>query len=199
MNKGKIVRQTGNISWDKLDVFPVNRIYWTEKTDISAEARICYDAAFLYVQLSANEKHIRVEESGPLGLPCEDSCLEFFLSPEPNDKRYLNFEINPNGCIYSGIATSINDLLRLIPENQNLFHPQIKQTSNGWRASFQIPFSYIKMFFPNFEAVSGKRVLANFYKCGDKTVTPHFLSWNELSSPVPDFHRRCDFGELYFE
>ena len=199
MNKGTIKIQTGAINWDSLDTFPINRLYWSEKTDITAEAKICYDTSFLYVQLSARETHIRAEESGPLGLPCEDSCLEFFLSPEPEDKRYLNFEINPNGCIYSGIATSIDNLLRLVPENQNLFHPQTERTKNGWTATLQIPFSYLRMFFPNFEATPGKRVLANFYKCGDKTVLPHFLSWNELTSPVPNFHRPCDFGELYFE
>ena len=199
MNKGKIVRQADTIHWDTLERFPVNRLYWTRETDISAEARICYDSTALYVQLSAVEKHIRAEESGPLGLPCEDSCLEFFLAPELDDKRYLNFEINPNGCIYSGIATSIKDLLRLIPENQDLFHPRTERTQTGWMATFQIPFSYLKMFFPDFEAIPGKRVLANFYKCGDKTDTPHFLSWNELTSSVPDFHRLCDFGILYFE
>ena len=39
-------------------------------------------------------------------------------------------------------------------------------------------------------------VRANFYKCGDKTAHPHFLSWNPVVSSKPDFHRPECFGEL---
>ena len=37
---------------------------------------------------------------------------------------------------------------------------------------------------------------ANFYKCGDETSHPHWLSW----SPVKElnFHAPDDFGELKF-
>ena len=35
-----------------------------------------------------------------------------------------------------------------------------------------------------------------FYKCGDKTAHPHFLSWNPVGTPAPDFHRPDFFGEL---
>ena len=41
------------------------------------------------------------------------------------------------------------------------------------------------------------RIRANFYKCGDKTAHPHFLSWSPVSTEKPDFHRPEFFGELY--
>ena len=41
-----------------------------------------------------------------------------------------------------------------------------------------------------------KAVRGNFYKCGDKTAHPHFVSWNPVGTPSPDFHRPEFFGEL---
>ena len=41
-----------------------------------------------------------------------------------------------------------------------------------------------------------EKLRATFYKCGDKTAHPHFLSWNPVGTPAPDFHRPDFFGEL---
>jgi len=43
-----------------------------------------------------------------------------------------------------------------------------------------------------------EKILANFHKCADDTNAPHFLSWNPIDTPAPDFHRPEFFGELYF-
>lgn len=40
---------------------------------------------------------------------------------------------------------------------------------------------------------------ANFYKCGDKLQTPHFLSWNPINLEKPNFHCPEFFGTLNFE
>ena len=39
----------------------------------------------------------------------------------------------------------------------------------------------------------------NFYKCGDMLSKPHFLSWNPIDTPSPDFHVPASFGLLTFE
>jgi hypothetical protein len=39
---------------------------------------------------------------------------------------------------------------------------------------------------------------ANFYKCGDGTSVPHYLSWNQVITETPDFHRPEFFGEISF-
>ena len=41
-------------------------------------------------------------------------------------------------------------------------------------------------------------IRANFYKCADRTAHPHFLAWNRVDAPAPDFHRPDFFGELIF-
>lgn len=199
MKTANIIQRPAPLDWDVLESLPITQLYWSEPVDIFAKAKICYDNTAIYIQLSAKEKHIRAEHTGALGMPCEDSCLEFFFAPDEKDRRYLNFEFNPNACMYLGIGSSIRDLVRILPEDTTLFQPCVEQTQEGWKITFLIPVSFIRFFFPDFTASPGRRVRGNFYKCGDKTEVPHFLSWSELSSPVPDFHRSCDFGELYFE
>ena len=41
-----------------------------------------------------------------------------------------------------------------------------------------------------------EKLLGNFYKCGDATLLPHYLSWSQIDTEQPDFHRPEFFGEL---
>lgn len=43
-----------------------------------------------------------------------------------------------------------------------------------------------------------KNIRANCFKCGDFTVQPHYMMWNETTSETPDFHRPQDFGRMIF-
>lgn len=194
-----IPKKPAVLDWAQIPSVNIDHLLWTPEVEISASAQICYDEEALYLRLSAKEAHIRAENTGLLDQPCEDSCLEFFFSPCAGDTRYFNVEFNPNCCNYLGIGTGIGDLVRLIPEQSNLLAPKAAQTADGWEITYQIPYSFIRGFFPDFHAESGKTMRANFYKCGDLTVQPHYLSWNMVTSETPAFHRTCDFGELTFE
>ena len=99
MNTHIISKAPADPDWSSIPSLPIDQLLWTESTDITAQAQICYDSDALHVRLSAQEAHIRAEHTGVLGMPCEDSCLEFFFSPICGDTRYLNFEFNPNGCV----------------------------------------------------------------------------------------------------
>ena len=48
-------------------------------------------------------------------------------------------------------------------------------------------------------SLDGRDMRANFYKCGDKLTTPHFLSWNKIDLPSPCFHCPPFFGQIHFE
>ena len=187
------------LDWAKIPAVSIDTPCQTPAVDISATAQICYDLEALYVRLAAKEANIRAEYTGLLDAPCEDSCLEFFFSPMEGDPRYFNIEFNPNCCMYLGIGSSIQDLVRLIPEEGNPFSPKASRTSDGWEISYRIPFSFIRRFFPDFSPASGKTIRANFYKCGDLTAVEHYFSWNAITGDVLSFHRPCDFGLLTFE
>jgi len=39
----------------------------------------------------------------------------------------------------------------------------------------------------------------NFYKCASAASQPHFLSWNPIDTPAPDFNRPEFFGNLILQ
>lgn len=198
MRTHTISRKPEILDWSRLPVLPIDNLCWTPEIDITAQAQICYDADALYLHLSAREAAVRAEHTGPLGMPCEDSCLEFFFSPIPGDDRYLNFEFNPNGCLYLGIGSGIRNLVRLLPDSGNPFQAEPRRTDDGWEITYRIPTEFVRRFFPDYTPVSGGTIRANFYKCGDLTPQEHYLSWNPMRCDTPAFHRPCDFGLLTF-
>jgi len=193
-----IIPKPANLDWSKIPAIKMENTHHEGFVDISATGQVCYDDEALYIRLTAREKEIRAVYNDLLGAPCEDSCLEFFFSPMEDDIRYFNVELNPNCCMYLGIGSSIRDLVRLIPEGENPFSPRATYTKDGWEIEYSIPYTFIRRFFPKFEAVAGKTIRGNFYKCGDLTVKEHFFSWSPVTGEVLSFHRPCDFGYLTF-
>ena len=185
-------------NWDNVPALDIDWHYKTEPCGISAQAQICYDERALYVRLSAVEKYIRAEHKGPLGEICEDSCLEFFFSPINGDLRYFNVEFNPNGAVYLGFASNVHNLQRLIPEEPSIIPTPIV-TDVGWEVSYQVPFTFIRQFFPNFTPFSGYEMRGNFYKCSELSEQPHFLCWCPVPSQPCAFHTPEYFGKLIFE
>ena len=183
-------------NWSAIPVLPIDVQLWGTQTDINAQAQLCYDSEALHIKLQAKETHIRAEENGPLGAPCRDSCLEFFFSPMENDSRYFNIEFCPTGCYYLGFGSDRYNLMRLIPEGK-LFDPQIIRTETGWEITYSVPFAFIRHFFPEFKAEAGTVIRANFYKCGDLTAKKHYLCWNPITDPVPNYHLPAYFAPLY--
>jgi len=198
MREYTIVKKGAALNWQQVPALEIDNLLWTEKSDIQAKAQLCYDEKAIYVHLSAVEENIRAEHTSVTGMPCEDSCLEFFFSPYEGDERYFNIEYNPNCCMYLGMGTNVETLVRLLPEVEP-FHPEARRTEDGWEIFYTIPLSFINMFFPDFRLESGRKMRANCFKCGDLTVNPHFFSWNPVTSETPAFHRPCDFGLMHFE
>ncbi len=59
--------------------------------------------------------------------------------------------------------------------------------------------SWTGALFPGYALAPGTVIRANCYKCGDLTEKEHYLSWNPVDHPTPDFHRSCDFGAMILE
>ena len=182
--------------WSAIPSVDILEKYLDTPENVSATAKLAYDDEGFIVKLHTKEFEHRCVENGPFGVPCEDCCLEFFFSPFEEDKRYFNIEFNSNGCMYLGIATSIDDLIRLVPEEENIFKPVIEKGENEWGIEYKIPTSFIKRFFPDFEIYEGKKIRANFFKCADMTNPAHYLSWSKVDESHFTFHQRENFGLL---
>ena len=197
MREYTIIRKPEPMNWDAVPVAAMDCQPWrTPVENIAAEARLCYDENYIYVFLKAKEENIRAEETGPLGSPCEDSCLEFFFSPIEGDQRYFNIEFNPVSCMYLGFGADRYKSVRLLPED--VFKPEVRYTEDGWQITYAIPVEFVQRFAPDFRAEPGKTIRGNFYKCGDLTPKRHYLVWNRIGTEAPDYHRPEYFGLLRF-
>ncbi|MHA4808430.1 carbohydrate-binding family 9-like protein [Flavitalea flava] len=68
--------------------------------------------------------------------------------------------------------------------------------SIDWSLTLKIPLQVFK--YDKINALTGTKARANFYKCGDECIAPHYLTWNNILAPEPNFHQPGDFGELSF-
>lgn len=128
----------------------------------------------------------------------QDSCVEFFVA---YNGGYRNFEFNALGVCLAGFGEGRHDRIRLDVIQMSsiqryasiLSAEQVSSESpTGWNLLVTLPLDLI--------LEEGKQSFrANFYKCGDHTPKPHYLSWQPISTASPDFHRPEYFGELILQ
>ena len=197
MRSYTIVKKPEQFDWSKVPVAPIDNYLWLDKAPIECTAQVCYDDAALYVRMTAKEQNIRAEETGVQGMPCLDSCLEFFFRPFADSMRYINIELNPNCCMWLGYRNEENKLIR-IEEPSTILNAKAERTADGWEVTYQVPEALIAKYFDGFKFESGKKMPANFYKCGDLTVQKHYIAWNKIEQDEPAFHVPEWFGDVSF-
>lgn len=185
--------------WQSVPVINIDTPYGDKPEDIFAYGQVAYTDQAILVHLRAVEKNIRSEENDVLGMPCRDSCLEFFFCPNSEELRYFNIEFNPVGCMFLGFGSSPKNLTRLVIDPKELFDLNINKTEDGWEVFYRIPCEFINRFFPDFKLESGKKIKANLYKCGDLCVKEHYLCWCPVVKQVSAFHNPSLFGLMTFE
>jgi hypothetical protein len=184
------------IDWSAAEPAAIDEYQWLPEVPVKAIAQVCYDENGFYARLTADERDITARFHGILDMVCLDSCLELFLRPVKEDKRYFNFEFNPNGALYLGFGHDRFDSVRQIVQYpKELFGIAPFKKPQGWGVEFFIPLNFIRLYFPEYELESGKTLFGNFYKCGEETIRPHYISWNRIKSETPDFHLPQQFGK----
>lgn len=172
-----------------------------------AEFRIAHSDDEIYLQFHVKENDARATFGYDAGSrPYTDSCVEFFITPAANDSIYYNLELN---CIGHGTLAGRtrredkqnfgDEVLSLIRRESTLGSEPFgdRGGETEWTLTIAIPKSVYSL--SPVEPFSGRTLKANFYKCGDDTRTPHYLSWNRIAIEKPNFHRPDFFGDLYFE
>jgi hypothetical protein len=161
-----------------------------------------YAASSLYLLFDVCEDAVRAVNTAFHSPVYQDSCVEFFVQ-RPGQPVYRNFEFNCIGTVLAAVResrTSFHYLPREAEETIGIHtslprEPLVRNTPCRWQLLTEIPF--VLLDIPESQPV-GITLRANFYKCGDETPTPHFLSWNPVQTEQPDFHRPEYFGEIVF-
>ncbi len=130
-----------------------------------------------------------------------DSCVEFFMQI-PGDDQYMNLEFNCIGTCDAAKRHSRNEKATLTDEEyksirryssleENTFEE--KKGIYEWELLVAIPLTLLGLDPKNLP----EKIKGNFYKCADDTEYPHFVSWNPIDLPHPDFHCPKFFGDIY--
>lgn len=125
----------------------------------------------------------------------QDSCVEFFMK---TGDLYRNFEFNSLGVCLSAIGPDRKARKSLDQESmaQILRFPSLSVGSlpsesvpSDWSLTVGLPLNLLGL-------TAGSHFFANFYKCGDETRVPHYISWSAIDTLLPDFHRPGFFAPV---
>lgn len=198
-DKIKLLSETGlKLSIDKVN-WPGD---YPKTLPVSVHAAHNNEMIYLYYQVEGEE--LRAVNTKDAMSIWEDSCVEFFVQRK-GDKIYRNFEFTVLGVLLaskrenrnSGELLSQKTISSIVRFSTINHYYKTELEVSDWTLYVEIPKEAIG-FSPS-EVLSKQMIRANFYKCGDKTSEPHFISWNPIDLPTPDFHVPQFFGELLFE
>jgi len=187
-------------------IHPLDTVNWdsfAHRPDVSFRIGHSIDRILLCFYVSGDRPRARIAEvNGPV---YRDSCVEFFFSPLA-DGVYYNFEFNCAGVPYCAYGRKRGDrtlldpaLVDTIARSSSLGSAPLDESAriSSWGLAVCIPIGIFRDC--GLKGFGGLTARGNFYKCGDDTALPHYLSWNPVCTPRPDFHRYDYFGSLVFE
>lgn len=186
-----------NYMGDKPEHFPDTRV------------KLAYDEKAIFVKFRVEDQYVKAIYDKNQDPVYKDSCVEFFFSPGEDSKAgYFNLEMNCGGTMLfhhqivprkNAVAVQETDIrkIKVVSSLPALVDPEISDRIT-WQVTYRIPFSILKGYHDFDDPGPGSIWRANFYKCGDDTSHPHWLTWAPIDFPTPDFHRPEFFGELRF-
>lgn len=169
------------------------------------EFKIAHSGEDIFLQYRVREKYLRAKHTRDNESVWTDSCVEFFISPV-DDGSYYNIEFNCIGTALVGFGYGKPNRERA---GEEITHKIIRLSSLGeqaikngegdfsWELTLIIPAEVF--YHHQVDSLSGLKIRANFYKCGDELKEPHYLSWKPIQFERPNFHLPEFFGELQFE
>ena len=174
------------------------------------QVRLLYDKDYLYVIYRVEDRYIRaVSQKFGDAVWC-DSCAEFFFTPGTDiEGGYFNIEMNCGGVMLMHHQTARDENCRCVSLEDagkvQIFHslskiinPEITEPTT-WILEYRLPIEILASYAVVERPDSGVVWKANFYKCGDETSHPHWLTWAPIDLLQPDFPQPSFFGTLEFE
>ncbi|MFV0266636.1 MAG: carbohydrate-binding family 9-like protein [Draconibacterium sp.] len=166
--------------------------------------RVAHTGNEIWLKYYVREKYILARETRINGDVYKDSTVEFFISA-CGGKSYYNFEFSCIGTLHVAYGPGRGDrtfvspeLLKKISISSSLGNRPFEEKIGDfyWEMMICIPVECFA--FDRLKTFDGLRATANFYKCGDETSEPHFVTWNSVKTESPDYHRPEFFGEAEF-
>lgn len=162
---------------------------------------IAYSNDHIFLKYFVKEKEIRAHANQLQGPVWEDSCVEFFVSFDGDEKAYYNFEFNCLGNFLAAFGPSKaerkfldKEVMKRIVTQATIVHHE--DDNIQWELTAAIPVS--SFVHSSIGSLQSTGCNANFYKCGDLLSDPHFVAWSNIESASPNFHLPEYFGSVEF-
>jgi len=199
-------KEPESVSWDEVPAAEVDLFPWYRRGEKQGtRVWVAVSPSHLHVRFDCEDRHISARVTEPNGPVCEDSCVEFFFAPEPDESlAYFNLEINCCGTIHLGYGKGRHgrvmapfSVIDAIEAKSSIrgFTKQESPKDEGWWVEAKLPFNALRRMAPFPVPEPGTVWRANFYRCGGRT-DPQYAVWSPIDWPRPDYHRPEYFGEL---
>lgn len=160
-----------------------------------------YSSKYLYIDYFVRGNFLRAVNYENNSSVCDDSCVEFFMKKADSD-IYWNFEFNCIGTANCSHRIKRKEgVVRLSPEQLSSIRRYASCGTRpfeemegmfAWNLIIAIPLDLIGVDAND----APIKLKGNFYKCGDKTSVPHYLSWAPIDTPTPNFHCPEFFADI---
>lgn len=188
-------------------IYKIDQVNWPVDFPACPETTVelTNDDQALYLHWRVKGEQLRAVTTEDQGPVWEDSCVEFFCQV-PGEKHYMNFETNCIGAMVATRRLGKNEGIEPFPpeqmariERRCTFQREAFEEKDGlwqWEVELKIPLDLIfgeqPIRFP-------QELRANFYKCADLTKQPHYVSWQPIGLPTPNFHCPEYFGTIVLD
>lgn len=186
--------------WDELAELPWEEFPYKPRVRFG----IAHTGESICIVYRVEEQMILAEKTETNAQVSEDSCVEFFIAPV-GDGLYYNFEWSCIGTCLAAVGTDRHDREYLSPDLISGIRrvsslgaapfPE-RRGSHAWTLTVEIPV--IEFASHGITDVAGIEARGNLYKCGDHLSVPHYVTWNSIDTPAPDYHRPEQFGRFLF-
>ena len=169
----------------------------------SVQFRIAHTIDSVLLLYEVKEKHIKAEYRNTNDPVYKDSCVEFFISFDGTNYYNLEFNCLGTGLIGYGPVHKAgrerlpNETIERIKTYSSIKAKESASGDTEWQLLLNIPIAVFGKHAA--DGLAGVRCTGNFYKCGDELPEPHFVAWNGIDHPTPNFHLPQYFGELIFQ
>ena len=182
----------------------INNLLWSNDGYKPAVSfAIVYTEDSILLKYFVTEKYVKADYLQINDPVYKDSCVEFFIA-FGDDENYYNLEFNHIGTALIGYGSDKNDreilseaIISKIESHHTIATSADDRGNTEWELTLSIPFDLFKHNTIN--SLANMLCRANFFKCGDDLPAPHFLSWNAIDNPQPNFHLPQFFGAIEFE
>lgn len=175
------------------------------------QAKLLHAQDGLFGIFRIEDRYVRCVHTRDMEPVYEDSCVEFFVQPNP-DQGYFNFEFNCGGSLLSyyildptRVPGGFKDFTPLPEEHRDqiaryhsmpqLVEPEVTMPTE-WVLEFFVPYAVLREYAGPLDHEPGAEWRANFYKCADDTSHLHWASWAAIDEL--NFHLPHCFGIVQF-